>query len=591
VTELRVSPDLALSLEAVTETFGILAVKRAGKSNAAVVMAEEMFDAGLPWVAIDPKGDWWGIRSSADGAGPGLPILVLGGLHGDVPLEATGGHLVADLVVDQRLTCVLDVSEMSKADQRRFLTDFADRLYKRNREPLHVFCEEADEYIPQMVRGDVARMVGAFEQLVKRGGFRGIGITLITQRSASLNKDVLTQIQTLFAMRTTSPQDRKAILAWVQQNALGAQLVDELPELDSGEAWVFSPHWLGTLMRIRFRRRRTYDSGATPKVGVKARPPARLAEVDIAALQKQMAATIEKAKADDPRELRRRIAELEKTINTIRVNAEPQTIEVEKVVEVSTVTEEDWTKLRTFAQGVLEAARLIAPIMQQVEGMVDEGTAIAARILGAQAVPYARAQNRKPNPTASNRAVPRPIPNTRQTAVAAAPAAQPHQNGSFSPSGSQQKILDALAWLEAVGISPASRPQVGMVAGIKHTGGHYANVVSSLRTAGAIDYMGPGMLALADAGRAIAQAPDAPLDSEALQDMLLRQLTGSQRKVVEVVIATYPENLSREELADRSGMNAGGGHFANVVSSLRTLGLVDYAGPGRVVGTEALWLP
>src|SRR3954465_13042510 len=173
---LRIAPELALPLDAVTETFAILAKRRAGKSNAAVVMAEEMYDHGLPWVAIDPKGDWWGVRAAGDGQAPGLAVLVFGGLHGDVPLEPTAGKLVADLVVEQRITCVLDVSEMSKADQRRFLIDFADRLYRRNTEPLHVFCEEADEYIPQRVMGETAKLVGAFETLVKRGGFRGIGI-------------------------------------------------------------------------------------------------------------------------------------------------------------------------------------------------------------------------------------------------------------------------------------------------------------------------------------------------------------------------------------------------------------------------------
>jgi hypothetical protein len=82
---------------------------------------------------------------------------------------------VADLIVEQRLTCVLDVSEMTKADQRRFLIDFADRLYRTNTEPLHVFCEEADEYIPQRVRGRERQAGRRFETLVKRGGFRGIG--------------------------------------------------------------------------------------------------------------------------------------------------------------------------------------------------------------------------------------------------------------------------------------------------------------------------------------------------------------------------------------------------------------------------------
>lgn len=175
-------------------------------------MAEEMFDHGLPWVAIDPKGDWWGVRAAGDGRTCGLPVLVFGGRHGDVPLEPTAGKLVAQLIIDQRLTCVLDVSEMTKADQRRFLIDFADQLYRANDGPRHVFCEEADEYIPQRVIGENAKLVGAFETLVKRGGFRGIGITLITQRSASLNKDVLTQVETLIAMRTPLP--RTARRSW-----------------------------------------------------------------------------------------------------------------------------------------------------------------------------------------------------------------------------------------------------------------------------------------------------------------------------------------------------------------------------------------
>lgn len=50
---LHVAPDLALPLDAATETFGILGKKGSGKSNVAVVMAEEMHGAGIPWVAID----------------------------------------------------------------------------------------------------------------------------------------------------------------------------------------------------------------------------------------------------------------------------------------------------------------------------------------------------------------------------------------------------------------------------------------------------------------------------------------------------------------------------------------------------------
>jgi DNA helicase HerA-like ATPase len=96
---LRVSPDLSLPLDAATETFAILGKRGAGKSNTEVVMAEEFSAAGIPFVTIDPKGDWWGIRSSADGKSPGLSVPVFGGRHGDVPLEATAGPMLADLIL------------------------------------------------------------------------------------------------------------------------------------------------------------------------------------------------------------------------------------------------------------------------------------------------------------------------------------------------------------------------------------------------------------------------------------------------------------------------------------------------------------
>jgi hypothetical protein len=118
VTALHVSRELELPIGWATQTVGILAKKGAGKSNAAVVMAEELYDTGVAWVAIDPKGDWYGIRSAGDGKAPGLPIPVFGGRHGDIPLEATAGALIADIVNEKGLTCVLDPSALCATRRR-----------------------------------------------------------------------------------------------------------------------------------------------------------------------------------------------------------------------------------------------------------------------------------------------------------------------------------------------------------------------------------------------------------------------------------------------------------------------------------------
>jgi DNA helicase HerA-like ATPase len=161
--------------EAVTETFALLAKRGVGKSYLASVMVEEMLKAGLHVCVSDPIGVWWGLRAAADGKGPGLPIVILGGDHGDVPLEVTAGEVIADLVVKEGLSVVLDLSRFRKGEQTRFMTDFAERLYHKNREPLHLVLDEADAFAPQHPMKGQERLLGAVEDLVRRGRARAWG--------------------------------------------------------------------------------------------------------------------------------------------------------------------------------------------------------------------------------------------------------------------------------------------------------------------------------------------------------------------------------------------------------------------------------
>lgn len=139
---------LELPIEAVVETFAVLGRRGSGKTSTAVVMAEEMIGAGMPVVVVDPLGVWWGLRSSADGKGEGLPVVIFGGDHADVPLSDKAGAVIADAVVSGRFPTILDVSELSKSAMRRFMADFFERLYATNREALHLIVDEADLMAP-----------------------------------------------------------------------------------------------------------------------------------------------------------------------------------------------------------------------------------------------------------------------------------------------------------------------------------------------------------------------------------------------------------------------------------------------------------
>src|ERR1044072_1579595 len=126
---LNLANNLKLPLDVVTQTLAILAKRRAGKSYTMRRLVEQLVKASQQVVLVDPKGDQWGIRSSADGKGPGLPLVILGGERADVPLEPGAGEMVAKLVVEERVSCVIDLSLFRKHEVSTFMTGFMAKLY------------------------------------------------------------------------------------------------------------------------------------------------------------------------------------------------------------------------------------------------------------------------------------------------------------------------------------------------------------------------------------------------------------------------------------------------------------------------------
>lgn len=314
---IKIADDFFLPKQMVTESIGIVAARGSGKTYTTAVMAEELFIADLPFLVIDPLGVYWGIRSSADGTDVGLPVIVLGGDHGDLPLEAGSGRAIARWVLEYRKPTVLDLSNFRKAEQRLFVSDLAEELYTSCKAPLHLIVDESDLFIPQKPGPDDKRVLAAFEDIVRRGRVRGLGITVVTQRPAVIHKDILTQIGTLVVMRMMGPQDRKAIEDWIKFHGDPAKqrmVLASLASLPIGTAWIWSPGWLGLLRKVAVRERLTFDSSITPKTGAEPRKqPLIMAAVDVEELRATLAAATDHD-PNDPRVLKARIAELEKAL-------------------------------------------------------------------------------------------------------------------------------------------------------------------------------------------------------------------------------------------------------------------------------------
>jgi hypothetical protein len=181
------------------------------------------------------------------------------------------------------------------------------------------------------------RLLGAMEDIAKRGRQRGLGICVISQRVADVNKSVTDLLETLLLFAVTGVRTRKALLEWIDDHADPQQAKDVIATLSTlppGECWIWSPGWLHVLQRVQLNRIETFDSHATPAPGKSRTIPRTLADVDMAAIKEAMADTIERAKADDPRELHKRIRQLERQLAD-RPTAVTERVEVPVVDDVT----------------------------------------------------------------------------------------------------------------------------------------------------------------------------------------------------------------------------------------------------------------
>lgn len=562
---LPLSDELSLPLDAVTQTFAFLAKRGAGKTYGASKLAETMLEAQAQVVVLDPVGNWYGLRLAADGKRKGYPIPVFGGLRGDLPLDPASGALVADLIVDRSICAVLDVSMMRKGERKRFATDFGEQLFHRKKQkpgPLHLFVEEAQVFVPQRTQPDEARMLGAFEDLVKLGRNFGIGVTIVSQRPQAVNKEALSQTEVLIVLQTNGALERKAIRDWIVDQGLNVgELVDTLPGLKQGQAWVWSPTWLRLTKQIRIAEKKTFNASQTPEVGRSSNAPRELAPVDIEQIREAMASVLQQAERNDPAALHRRISQLEAELAQAKRQPAAAALSKADIAELDRViraANESSEKVDRVAKKILFAlSDMNAP---QGSSPGREGGAIRLRAMPTS-IPLRRSVNERPR-----------------------------ESGAKIKRGARV-MLRALASRR----HPLTKTQLGVLSGIKGSGGTFADYLSILRSAGLVmvDLMseGGGGLAITREGREFLgeDSSPAPSSTEDLVQLWSAKLRRGALEMLKQLVASYPRPIQRVELGRLVGIEPTGGTFADYLSVLRSNGLAETDGSGNVRASSTLF--
>ena len=161
---------------------------------------------------------------------------------------------VTDLVKKGRIS-IIDLKEATPDIQQIVALKLIKELFmakKHGKIPeFFIVIEEAHNFCPERGLGEVASSK-ILRTIASEGRKFGVGLCIITQRPAKVDKNVLSQCSTQIILKVTNPNDIKAIMDSVEGVEFGMR--DEIKDLPIGVAMVVGATEQPLFVDIRIRR-------------------------------------------------------------------------------------------------------------------------------------------------------------------------------------------------------------------------------------------------------------------------------------------------------------------------------------------------
>lgn len=515
----------------------------------------------VPIAVIDPEGEFASLRERFD--------FVLAGPDGDTPVDLRSAGLLARKVLELRTSIICDLSELSPLLRPQWVHDFLDELTnapKRLWTDFLIAIDEAHEFAPEpdgkSGRGSAVSLSSVID-IAAKGRKRGYGLVLATQRVSKLSKNAAAECKNKIVGQAVLSTDLDRAAGDLGISRQGRAAFDAaIKVIEPGNFWALGRAITKEPMQMRFGRVTTSHPEPGRRKNTKPVPPTK----KILHLLPQLADLPQEAetKAQTEEDLRKEIAALKLQLSTAPA-AEPETV-IERV-EVPVIPQE----VRQAVKEVRTAMERPNDMRQALNEMsmaldrLDE----ALRTTDSAPEPHvARVERREPPPA------PRTI--TRVT------PRHDESNGRASTLGrGERSILIAVAQHRG----GVSREQLTVLTGFKRsTRDAY---IQRLRAAGYVDLVGL-KIAVTEAGVAALGRDYKPLPTgSALRAHWMQRLPEGERRILEIVSASYPQPVDREKLSTATGY-ARSSRDA-YIQRLSARKLVDAVGRGAVLASGTLF--
>jgi len=522
----------------------------------------------IPTIILDREGEFATLREKFD-------VVLVGRTKDGAEVDtsvATAAKLARKLV-ELRVSAVIDLSELAKQDQRKFVRLFLEALIKLPRSmwaPMFVVIDEAHEYCPESGRDAESRE--AVVALMAQGRKRGLGAILATQRLSKLSKDAVSEANNVCIGRFAQDVDlRRAsdILGFV-----GKQEWNTLRQLKPGEFYAFGPAFKNP-DTTKFR----CDPVITthPKAGERHRVTTPQPSKAILKVAPELADLQQKIEEE-----RNELERLREENKTLKRGKTPVVVKAAPLVDVDEVRREGqatfakairpaFVQLQEYAHRLRKNNDLSLPkvetIVQNGLNLIDEklkgGVRARARVDRTRAVKLAALAEQLRTPK-------------RQRDP------QRDPDGELGK-GAPMKLLTALLMYT----EPISKGRAALIAGVPPTSSTFRNAASKLRVLGYMDDVGDEISASDAAREKFGDVEPLPTGPDLVDYWKTEMGTNSAPGRLFAVLADAGEPIAREYAAAQADLDPDTSTFRNAASKLRVLGLLVDKG-GRISVPEEL---
>jgi hypothetical protein len=597
--------NVALDLDILIRTrLLVQANSGGGKSWLLRRFAEETFGK-VPLIIIDPEGEFATLREKFG--------FVLVGKGGETPADPRSAALLAHKLLELRASAVCDIYELKPQVRHHWVKLFLEALVdapKKLWRPTIVIVDEAHVYSPEKGQGE-SEAFSAMGDLVTRGRKRGFCAVFATQRLAKLSKNVSAEMLNRLVGQTFEDVDqyRAADLLSVPRPERTA-FFEQMKVIEPGYFWALGRAIAKSRLLVRVGK----VSTTHPEPGsasYSAEPPPAPAKVQalLPKLSDLPRAAEEQAKsmADLKNEIRELKGELRERNQAIDVMS--KTVKVETKINQAAINKsvKQWQDraaieakrhldhgqrinkgLRDFHGQLIKLSAKIPVMIDDISGSLNSVNVSQNRA----SVP----QNGQ-NVSQNSRSVSSREPAAHNPSLPPSPAragsirVDMDQDGTEGEklTGPEQRIVDAIAWQNSIGIEEPDQVAVAFLAHYTYGTGGFNNAKGSLRTKGLVEYRGD-RIELTDAGKKLANAAEEDLTTEELHKRVLSVLKNPEQRILKPLLEAYPKALHDEELAPLAKYKPGVGGFNNPKGRLRTLGLIQYPQPRHSVASKILFL-